>query len=294
MNNLVSAVISTYKRSPEMVKRAAESVLNQTYKDIELIIVDDSPSDYDLRDDVKNMAESLNGNVKYIRHEKNLGACAARNTGIQLANGEFIAFLDDDDEWLPEKIEKQIKKFVNEDVALVYCGNYTINSANNEKIISNTQYHNGYVFDILIFDNFISSCSYPLIRKSVIKELGGFDIKMPAAQDLELWLRIAKKYKIDYVPEPLVNYYIHDGEKITKNHHKKVEALQRLLDLNMDYLKTNKKAYSFRILSSIYSVMYVSKAKGFMLAIKAFFIYPYGFKKMWYVLKCFVRSIVKK
>ena len=121
---LVTAVITTHKRPPEIVERALKSILIQTYKNIEIFVVDDSPAEYELRSAVKNMVESYaDRNVTYIAHKKCMGACAARNTGLEAANGEFIGYLDDDDEWFPIKIEEQLKGFDSEDVALVYCGN---------------------------------------------------------------------------------------------------------------------------------------------------------------------------
>lgn len=126
MNEIVTAVITTYKREPEIVKRAIDSVLAQTYKHINIVVVDDSPADYELRDSVEKLVldHFAEANITYVQHERNLGACAARNTGLSLVNSEFVAFLDDDDEWLPEKIEKQVKKFreCDELTALVYCG----------------------------------------------------------------------------------------------------------------------------------------------------------------------------
>ena len=246
---MVSAIITTYKRPPEIVERAAKSVLSQSYKDIELIIVDDSPDTYELRNAVCDMALTFGKNVRYIQHEKNMGACAARNTGLSVARGEYVAFLDDDDEWLPEKIEKQLNVIKqNEDVALVYCGRYTYHALENVEEQEKVSFYRGKVFDKLILNNFIGSTSFPLIRKTVIKELGGFDVNMPAAQDFEMWLRIAKNYEIDYVKEPLVRYYVHDGEQITKNCRSKAEALDRLHKINKEYLETHPKAYATRLL----------------------------------------------
>ena len=91
---LVSVVITTYKRRVSQIKAAIDSVLNQSHENLELIIVDDSPNEYEYRDEVKNYCENiLDSRVKYIQHEKNMGACAARNTGFSNSNGKYIAFL---------------------------------------------------------------------------------------------------------------------------------------------------------------------------------------------------------
>lgn len=276
---MVSAVITTYKRPFDIIKRAAESILNQTYENIELIIVDDSPSDYDLRDEVQSMMDALGERVKYIQHEKNMGACAARNTGLKAAEGEYIAFLDDDDEWLPEKIEKQLEKFSNQEIALVYCGYYVVDTCNNTKKVFQTTYRKGKVFGELIYANFIGSTSFPLIKKSVIEKLGGFDEKMKAAQDYEMWLRIAKEYKIDYVEEPLVNYYVHEGEQITKNHKGRADAFLRLLDIHNDTLLKNNKAKANLMFCAAFELIHFDVKKGRKLFLKAFSLYPFYIRK---------------
>ena len=100
---VVSVIIPTYNRA-HLIGRAIRSVLDQTYQDWELIVVDDASTD-DIPGIVKGFTD---GRVKYIRHDENKGAAAARNTGIQAARGAYIAFLDSDDEWLPEKLERQV------------------------------------------------------------------------------------------------------------------------------------------------------------------------------------------
>lgn len=287
---MVSAIITTYKRPPEIIKRAAQSVLNQTYSDIELIIVDDSPATYDLRDAVREMANMLGERVNYIRHEKNMGACAARNTGLKNAKGEFVAFLDDDDEWLPEKIGKQLSVIEkNEDIALVYCGRYTHFVSEDKTEQQRVKFYNGKVYEKLILENFIGSTSFPLIRKSIIEKHGGFDVNMKAAQDYELWLRIAREYEVEYVREPLVRYYVHEGDQISKNNRNKVDGLNRLNELNMDYLKKHPKAHAIRILRIIPYYLEIDSLKAKKLFCKAAKIYPLPSKDL---LKAFKRIYI--
>ena len=99
-NELVSAIITTHDRDPETVIRAVNSVLCQTYGKIELIVVDDSSAKYPKRNAVENAVRAASSDIVYIRHAENRGSCAARNTGLAHANGYYVAFLDDDDEWL--------------------------------------------------------------------------------------------------------------------------------------------------------------------------------------------------
>ena len=245
---MVSAIITTYKRETSMVLRALDSVLAQTYNDLEVIIVDDSPNDYSQRENVrlavKRKQEDNNEiNIKYIQHEKNMGACVARNTGLEAANGEFIAYLDDDDEWLPEKIKKQIEVIQKSDVALVYCGSICINDDTGKSEYNNKEYLRGDVFKRLLFFNFIESTSYPLIRKKCLDEIGGFDPLMQSSQDYDVWLRLAQIYEIDYVPEALVKYHKHSGERITGNPAKKISGLERINQKYSLYLENDRKLW---------------------------------------------------
>ena len=231
-NQLVSCIVTTYKRQPDMVIRAVKSILNQTYVNIEVIVVDDSPSSYTYRNEVERRVISLNNKIKYIKHEHNKGACAARNTGIIHSSGEFVAFLDDDDEWLPTKLEKQIKLFDNPKVGLVYCRQRISKSGN--LIEPQNELFRGSVYNRILERNFIGSTSFVVMRKSIIKEAGCFDEQMPSAQDLDLWIRVLKLSECDYVDEALVIYYVHGNECITANPTKKLIALKRL---NQKYWK---------------------------------------------------------
>jgi glycosyltransferase involved in cell wall biosynthesis len=239
---MVTAVITTFRREPAMVLRALSSILQQTLKDIEVIIVDDSPNDFPFRNDVKEMvmqqkAIHPNIEIRYIQHMKSQGACAARNTGLSEAKGEFIAYLDDDDEWLPEKLEKQIRLMDDPTVALVYCGRYCKNDTTNTCDIEKTEYYHRDVFRILLDHNFVGSTSFPLIRADALKKIDGFDILMKSAQDYDVWLRLSEKYNVDYVDEPLVVYHMHDGEQITNNPQKKIDGLERINEKYREYIE---------------------------------------------------------
>lgn len=254
---MVSVVITTYKREPQMVLRALDSALAQTYRDLEIIIVDDSPSDFSAREDVHAVVEMRQHenpeiNIRYIAHTENKGACIARNTGLEVAAGEFIAYLDDDDEWLPEKIEKQMQVMQKSDAGLVYCGNMVKNDKTGLCTNAEKEYFRGKVFKRLLYNNFIASTSYPLIRKECLKEVGGFDPLMQAAQDYDVWLRLAERYEVDYVPEPLVLYHEHEGERITTNPKKKISGLERINQKYAHYLDTDRKLWWIRNLSVAY------------------------------------------
>lgn len=254
----VTAVISTCKREPDRLRKAIESVLNQDYKSIELFVVDDSPSDYKLRDDVMRLCETYaNRGLTYIRNEKQLGACATRNKGAAAGTGKYLAFLDDDDEWLSSKISKQVAALEEHpDCSMVYADYYLINEGDGT-ITKNSDSNipcSGMVYDDLISRNFIGTTSVPLIRRDAFESVGGFDVNQPAMQDWDLWIRISEKYKIYYLRECLTNYYIHVGEHITKSPVKRRIGLERLNEKQRDYLEchTNAKVGRYYYLMRLY------------------------------------------
>lgn len=246
--SMVSAIITTYKREPPMVLRALDSVLLQTYREMEVIVVDDSPSDYPKRNEVREAVlarqkKSPEVSIRYIAHDRNMGACIARNTGLQAAQGEYIAYLDDDDEWFPEKIEKQVEVIEQSNAALVYCGYMKKNDKTGEIWEKKTEYLRGNAFKKLLFSNFIGSTSFPLISKQCLNNVGGFDPFMQSAQDYDVWLRLSELYAIDYVHEPLVIYHEHEGETITGNPEKKIKGFERINQKFTQYLNADRKLW---------------------------------------------------
>ncbi|RJS67236.1 hypothetical protein CJ485_21885 [Priestia filamentosa] len=293
VGNLVSVIIPTYKRPFEVLVKAMDSVLKQTHSNFELIIVDDSPEGDQNRIEIEKKITTISDNrVKYIKHDYNQGACKARNTGIEAAKGEYIAFLDDDDTWLPNKLELQLGKFSDKSVGLVYCDAYIVTLKENKEVkrVTREKRKSGFVYEELILDNFIGSTSFVMLRKDVLSEVGLFDIKLKSAQDYELWLRISKKHKIDCVEFPLVTYYIHEGERISTNVDYKIQGFERLNDLNMEYLKKNPQALCVRRLNVVpfYSTKYgwkIALLKWF----KAVKEYPFYMKSVKYLLKIFIK-----
>lgn len=276
----VTVVLTTYKRPWNIVERAINSVLKQTYTNLELIIVDDSPDEFKDRNLIEQNIKNINDNrIQYIQHKYNQGACAARNTGVKNSTGFYIGFLDDDDEWLPEKIELQLKKFDKKDIGLVYCHSNTVVLKNN--IVVDQQIrayrHSGLVYKKLLKRNFIGSTSFPLLKRKVFDKVGYFKEDLKSAQDYDLWLRISKEYEINFVDKPLVNYYAHDGIRITTNVDNKIQGLEYINQLNIDVLKKDKKLYSLRKAKLI---LYYYERDGYWKALKktweAFRIYPFN------------------
>lgn len=277
---LVSIVITTYKRKPDMVVRAINSVLVQTYTNLEIIVVDDSPSDYAERSDVKDAVQNIcnkDSRVCYIMHLQNKGACAARNTGLKIAKGEFIAFLDDDDEWLPNKIEEQVLAFekIKDNTSLVYCGcNYIDEKGNINANIP--PFYGDNTYTKLLHSNFIGGTSFPLIRTNVIRSIGGFDDELLSSQDLDVWLRLSKTHPVALVEKPLLNYYIHEGEQITKNVNKIINGRETILKKNLDAYLENKHILWHYLLTYAYDCAVLkSRKKSLSIYFKAVRIKPF-------------------
>lgn len=226
MDYLVTAIITTHHREAEIIERALKSVLQQTYKNIEVIIVNDAPN-FSGNSNIEKMLKKYSSYpIRYVMNTRMAGACASRNMGIDLANGQFVALLDDDDEWLPSKISDMIS-IMTDDIGLVYS---SYDNIKNGKVYprSKTTTYDGNVHEKLLYGNFIGGCSIPLIRKNIICEAGGFDEKMPSAQDIDAWLRISKLCKVKYLDKDLVHYYVSDVA-ITSNINGRIAGWERLI-----------------------------------------------------------------
>ena len=206
----VSVVIPTHNRA-DLLPRAIKSVLNQTFKDFEVIVVSDGSTDE--TDTIMSEIVNSDERIKYINYSPGRGGNYARNAGIKAAKGEYVGFLDDDDEWLPEKLEKQMLLFDNKkNTVLVYTGVHII-YVNEKTEYSFIPKQHGDLSHTILLDNCIGSTSTPLVRKTVFEKAGVFDNDLGALQDYDLWIRIAQYGDIEVVSEELINYYNYRGTK---------------------------------------------------------------------------------
>lgn len=206
---LVSVIIPTYRRC-DTLGRAIDSVLQQTYRNVEVIVVDDNNESDTYRAATQQFMNKYANvkNLKYIRHKKNSNGSVARNTGMKYALGEYICFLDDDDEFNLDKIEKQVNHIKNLDskYGAVYCG---FNIVRGNKIISSTKpTKQGNLFrDLMAMEWGTGSGSNVMFRKSVLEELEGFDEILKRHQDWDVLLRMFRKYEIAVIEETLLKIY---------------------------------------------------------------------------------------
>ena len=262
MSDLVSVIIPSYGGG-EFLCRAVDSVLSQTYTNIEVIIVDDNGFGTENQRKTEQIIGKYSNkhNVRYICHEKNKNGSAARNTGAMYANGTYLALLDDDDEYYPNSIEEHIKTLsaLPEEYALTYCGHTVF--LHNQKIAEKRVTKSGsLLFEVLMHTVTIGSSSL-CIRKSAWEELGGFDESFRRHQDWEFTARVAAAYKVKAVDnlgfigylefrnspksvETAKKYRLHYLEKmqpyialLPKKQRKRV-IVENRMDIAIQYLKT--------------------------------------------------------
>lgn len=209
---LISVVIPTYKRF-DVLSRAIDSALNQTYTNIEIIVIDDNKKDSQYRKKTEEVMKKYekNSKIRYLKNEKNLGGAETRNVGIKASKGEFIAFLDDDDEFVKDKIEKQLKyyKQLNSDkIGLIYCYTEIRSEDGNDSIVVKKDFEGNQLYNHMLY--FIATTSTWLCKKRVLEDIGGFE-DVPSNQDATVLLNLLSKgYEVYRVPEVLLILYGHD------------------------------------------------------------------------------------
>lgn len=222
----VSVLINTFKRG-HLIGAAIRSVLAQDEPDFELLVLDNSSPD-----DTEKVARSFDDpRLRYIRHEP-MGIAVARNLAVREAKSEFVAFVDDDDEWLPNKLRVQLALFENRpQVALVYGGFQWFDDSGRILHEHRPQLR-GRILEHLLWqkDPFTGSASNPMLRKSVILELGGYNERKDfSGEDWELYLRLADRYEIDCTPEIVVKIRQHQGFRLSENNHRGAATLELMV-----------------------------------------------------------------
>jgi glycosyltransferase involved in cell wall biosynthesis len=223
----VSVVIPTYNYG-RFIAEAIESALGQTLTALEIVVVDDGSTD-----DTETVLGQFGDRIRQIR-QSNKGVSAARNRGIEETKGDLIAFLDADDTWEPTKLETQSKRFAADaEVGLVHCGMREFDSETGETL---DMHLDGGELDVaenlLMWNGPVvvgPGCTIMVSRKA-FDEVGGFDPRLKCGEDWDLCYRIARRYKVGFVPEPLVNYRIHGAAA-----HHNVENME--LGMGMFYEK---------------------------------------------------------
>lgn len=217
---MISVIIPTYNRR-ELLLRAIGSVLAQTCADLECIVVDDASTDGTAQA-VRRIADPR---VRYVRQERNMGACAARNRGVALARGSTIAFQDSDDVWHADKLEKQLALLEATGADVAVCAMNRIAEDGSAVVFPRNVPEGPLTLDDLLTEN-LCSTQCILGRAEIFRDVA-FDPDMPRLQDWDLMLRLTEKYRVQFVPGPLVDVYL-QPDSISSQPEKLLTALQRL------------------------------------------------------------------
>jgi len=242
----VSVIIPAYNNA-DLTVRTVESVLRQTYKNIEIIVVDDGSTD-----NTKLKLVPYTGKIKYV-YKKNGGACSARNLGIRLSTGEYIGFLDCDDIYLPKKIELGIDYLEKHpDFGFVHTAAYYVDEK--DKILRRFSHYNsrytGWIAKRLLPRNYICN-STPIVRKTCFKKVGIFDETIFIPADWDMWLRIAESYKVGYINTPLTLYRM--SECYTLRHIEQSEKEEKIFLKNVFQRNLKlKSCFKNKFISKIY------------------------------------------
>jgi glycosyltransferase involved in cell wall biosynthesis len=236
----VSVIIPTYNRA-HLLPRAIQSVLDQTYQDCEIILVDDGSTDNTKRV-VNNFKD---GRIKYIRHNKNKGASAARNTGIRESRGKYVAFQDSDDEWFSNKLEQQIEAFADAspEVGVVYSGFYRVETDKKVYLPSGRfPKKEGNIHKEILKGNFVGTPTV-LVKRECFENTKYFDEDLPALEDWELWIEFSKYYSFKYIDKPLLCAYT-TPNSVNLNQRNMLKAHEIILLKHLDDFSENRKNLS--------------------------------------------------
>jgi len=203
----VSVIIPNYNYS-KYLSQSIESVINQTHRPIDLIIIDDCSNDSSGA--LVSKYQRHHSFIRLIRHRKHQGLSAARNTGIKHSFGTYLAFLDSDDWWEPDKLTLQLNKISSTGVGIVYSHTHTYDQETHRIIGLDKAYLKGKVFNELLEGNRLKgSASGVLVKKDLFHQSGNFRTILPAVEDWDLWLRLTAITKVDFVSKPLVTIRTH-------------------------------------------------------------------------------------
>ena len=256
---LVSVIIPTYNR-PVFLKRCIDSVLDQTYKNIEIIVVDDNEPNTDARRETELVMGAYAGidNITYLKHNHNKNGSAARNTGWKHSHGKYITFIDDDDMIAPTKIEKQLEclEHLDSSWGACYTGYRLLKEHGDPQISSEKRSGDCYVA-ALMRTMFMGSGSNLFLRKSVVDEIDGYDETFIRNQDIEFLVRVLENYKLAYVDEVLLTIY-QEGARPNRS----FEQLERISQHYLSKFKNRIDALKPDDRERVYSVIALERCRG--------------------------------
>ena len=280
---MITVITPTYNRA-EYLGNAIDSVLNQTYTDFELIIVDDNKHESEARKKTEEVVQKYkDARIRYLRNPMNLGGAVSRNRGIEEAKGDYIAFLDDDDMYLPDKLEVQVKAMIENGWDVSVMDGATYNYETGEKVAErHQQIRNGMTKDELIRAHLlyhISGTNTFMYKASFLKEIGGF-VDVPSCQEYMLMQKtLDNNPNFGYISEIHIKNYMHPGEQLSTGP-KKLKGQQFLYESKKQHFdlltSSEQRQVTCRhhgVLFFVYYKMH-NYGKAFIEAVKCFFSSP--------------------
>ncbi len=263
----ISVILPTYNRA-NLISRAINSVINQTYQKFQLIIVDDDSID----NTEMIIKEYNNPKICYLKHPYNMGPAEARNTGIKYARSNYLAFIDSDDKWFPEKLEKQLEVFLKysyNNLGIVYSDMIRVDKDNREI------YWRSPDFKLEVKDLYKKSLNYEvenigistaMIRKECLKKIGYFDPNLKRLEDLEIFIRLSKYFNFYHLEIPLI-YYYETESGVSSSIINLINARKYILNKYFEDISTDKKILSnhyFLIGFALYQDNNVKESKKYL------------------------------
>ena len=248
---IVTVIVPTCGRA-HLIAHAVETVRAQTWADWELLIVDDNgegtESQRATEDEVLRYGDDPR--VRYVKHEQNRGASAARNTGSSEARGQYVAFLDDDDSWHPDKLTLQIRCFLEgpADVALVYGGFRRVFADGSTSIVRPDG--SAHLLPRLLMENAIGTTSLVMCRRDALLAVGGFDERLPALQDFDLYIRLGLEHPFTWVDAILADHRRQGGRSITTDPEAAVRGHELFYEKHRQLLERNPRVHAYRLRAS--------------------------------------------
>jgi glycosyltransferase involved in cell wall biosynthesis len=243
-----SIIIPTHNRS-QLLGEAIRSVLTQTFEDFELIVVDDHSID-NTREVVTSFSDHR---ISYKLNDRSRGGAGARNAGILRAEGKWVAFLDDDDIWLPKKLESVYKKIQHADctVGVVYSGSAVYDFVKKRRVIVKIPEKEGWIQSDQLYKNYIDTFSRVVIRNDVLRSVGGLDERFESLQDAELYIRLTSICKVLAVKEILTYTRDSNRDRITYDLRKKLDG-NLLIQEKYEYLTRKNPCLRHRAASRVF------------------------------------------
>lgn len=278
--NKISVIITAYN-SKEYVTAAIESAIQQTYENIEILVIDDGSTD-----NTETIINRFMPKVRYVKQE-NGGPSSARNLGIEKSSGEFLAFLDADDVWMPEKLHEQaavLRKY--ESIGMVTCGRIHMDQRGvlvDSFVPSVNGLSSNSLIEALAIGNTIGGASAALIKRSVFDACGIFDRNLRVSEDTDMWIRIAGKYDIKCVEKPLFYYRVvanSQSANAKKNIDNQCQLTNRLLKQGIINRAIWRKALSYKYFCAAWSsLQYNQRKDAFLYIARSFWATPAKFMR---------------